>query len=98
MAVPRYRTSNPWRPARTAALWLLGLFTLLTGSSLMKRECGLRVLREVVGAVGGLLMKTSKDSGVRVIVENLAVRESKQVRGQTVLVICRISHDMPRSP
>jgi uncharacterized protein len=31
MAVLRHRTTNPWRPARTAALWLLGLLTLLTG-------------------------------------------------------------------
>ena len=31
MAVLRYRTPSAWRPARTAALWLLGLLTLLTG-------------------------------------------------------------------
>jgi uncharacterized protein len=31
MAVLRYRTPSAWRPARTSALWLLGLLTLLTG-------------------------------------------------------------------
>ena len=30
MAAIGYRTPSPWRPARTATLWLLGLLTLLT--------------------------------------------------------------------
>jgi len=30
MAALGYRTPSPWRPARTAALWLLGLLALLT--------------------------------------------------------------------
>ena len=31
MAAPGSQTQSPWRPTRTAALWLLGLLALLTG-------------------------------------------------------------------
>jgi hypothetical protein len=55
------------------------------------------VLREVIGAVGGMLMKSSKDAVVRVLAENLSARESKQVRVQTVLLICSIAKDLPSS-